>query len=257
MNRARALKRLGVILPLFAALTMGLPESGYAEAAALTKAKADTYVKRVLVGEYGSESVSALRRRCVRRTAWKRVCSVDVKLWTYTRYRGTMTITRRGTELSPIDTFKARLRGVATDADDILLAGRFTVATRRATVGQTLRLWDEDETDFDVTMGPAIEVAGTEDDAPRDGLRWVRFDVTMTHTGTGDGRAEPPLSLARLVLGDGTAVDTSFRVPGCSSALDLAPGDTRRACVAFEIPMSSTWNQIEWSAGAETGVWTP
>lgn len=218
----------------------------------LTKGSAKTLARQA-VREYEPFKVKFFDVSCKRRTAYKRVCSVA---WNngLTSASAVATITRTGTDSSPVDEY--RLKGHHFDEYDgpqpISETGRLVVETRRTHLTTPLRLWAGGDDQVDVGVGWPASVASDGEDAPPPGSQWLAFPVDVWNTGP--DRFSTSFLNARLVLADGT-VRTRARVAGCEPDVDLAGGEYRRVCIGFEIPAGALWDQVEWKAGLETGVW--
>jgi hypothetical protein len=190
-----------------------------------------------------------LKARC--RTRWR---------WGVRAFRGTVTITRKGTALSPVDTYRIQATGRAryltpTRIDE---RGRVVIETRRARLGQTLRLFGYDfaPDDIEVTPGVAVDpfVPSSEYSTPDAGTRFVAYAVKVRNVGT--RRYAGSLSSFDMILAGGVKLDPSY-APGCDGDLDMARGEVRLACVVFEVPVGAAGAQLQLTLGKETGVWTP
>ncbi len=123
-----------------------------------------------------------------------------------------------------------------------------------------LRLLGISDTDIEVTTDPQFTdpfVDESEFDTPALGTRFVAIGLSVRNVGR--DRLEDAMSNgARLVLTSGTALNASL-LNGCSGIVEMAPGETRLSCVAFEVPFGVAIQQFEFSAdsgfGQETGVW--
>lgn len=201
--------------------------------------------------------------RCRRATRLRFSCRVR---WTdgFRRYRARVAIYRSGLRTSPVDFF--RIRAVSGGARGVQrrrhrARGRIVVETRRARLGQTLRLTGStDDTDIEVTVGPMSDpFAAGELEEPPVGTRYVAFVVSVRNRSS--LRYDDSLSNgAKLVTTANTTLATTF-VRRCSDtdAVNVPPREVRVGCVVFAVPFGAVMRQVEFRAnggfGRETGVW--
>jgi Domain of unknown function (DUF4352) len=220
----------------------------------LTKTQASTYARQAIKTALYT-NVSARQVACVSRGAMKQVCAVR---WSsgLRKTTGTVTITRSGIDTSPVDTYRIAVveRGKYSPTRRTVKNGRLVVETRTAKLGQPLRLLGYEDSEVEITPGAYIDpyTSTSEYDTPAAGSRYVAVPVTVKNVGA--DRSEGSLYGARLVLTSGTTIDLAY-VSGCDRPTDMAPGETRVGCVAFEVPFGAVIQQLEIPGGKETGVW--
>jgi hypothetical protein len=245
---------LTVVLAL-AATGIAVP-SAAAQSATLTTTQAARSA-RLAVDQNRSETARGVR--CTKRGKLKAVCSARWRSGVQT-FRGSVTITRTGTALSPVDTFRIRATGRARflAPERIDERGRVIVETRRARVNQTLRLFGYDFAPDDIEITPVLAadpfVSPNEYSTPAAGTRFVAYTVNLRNVGK--RRWTSGLYGFDAILQSGDAVDLAAAV-GCDADADMAPGESRQACMAFEVPVGQAIRQLQLKVGSETGVWTP
>jgi len=207
------------------------------------------------------------RPRCMRTARLRFNCTVR---WADSdgdyRWSLRIRIVRLGPDVSPVDQYRVTGNGFAAPGLPQLKnvrvdeQGRIFVDTRRAKLGQTLRLFGlrfVDPTDVAVTPSPFVDpfVSDNEFEQPAPGSRFVATSVLVTNVG--GRRADSTLGSSKLIT---TTADTieSASLSNCNTSIDIPAQEQRRLCIAFELPYGATVRQLEWGPGdEETGTWRP
>ena len=203
------------------------------------------------------------RPRC-RRTARLRLSCLA--RWTdgFRRYRGRVTVRRTGLRTSPVDLY--RLRAVSGGGRFIRRqlhreSGRIIVETRRARLGQLLRLTgSEDTTDIEVVVGSIADpFPAAEFEEPPLGTRYVVIAIGVRNRS--QLRYDDNLSSgAKLITTANTTIgSTLVRQCADGDSVSVPPREVRVGCVGFAVPLGASVRQLEYRAsagsGRETGVW--
>ncbi len=201
------------------------------------------------------------RPRCRARGRYRAVCRVR---WHdgLRAFRGTVTVSRSrsGESVSPVDTYRIKATGTGefVSRKRVNTRGRLIVETRKAHIGEALRLfgYDFDPTDIEVTPHGAVDpfVSSNEFSVPDDGTRFVAYPVTVRNIGS--ERFDGGLYGFDMILTSGVKLDLASAV-GCDADVDMAPGETREACIVFEVPIGVGIQQLQFAPGQETGIWRP
>ncbi len=197
--------------------------------------------------------VSRLRFSC--RTRW-----IDG----FRRYRGRVTVYRIGLRISPVDLY--RISAVSGGTRFIRRErhrerGRIIVETRRARLGQLLRLTgNEDTTDIEVVVGSVADpFPPAEFEEPPLGTRYVVVAVGVRNRSP--LRYDDILSNNMQLVTTANTTIASTNVMRCADAdtVSVPRGEVRVGCVAFAVPLGASVRQVEYRAnggfGRETGVW--
>jgi hypothetical protein len=231
-----------------------LTPNAHAQSATFSKAQA---AKAARLAVTQQQSATARGTTCTMRGRTKAVCRTFWYGATQT-FRGTVTVRRAGTTISPVDTYWIKATGRAKDQDPtyVDVRGRLIVETRRARIGQTLRLFGASAGDVEVTPGAAVDPFASSNPyfAPAAGTRYVAYPVTVRDRGT--RRYEGSVASVDLILAGGIKREPSS-VPGCDGDVNMAPGEVRQACVVFEVPVGAAIDHLQLTVGEETGVWRP
>lgn len=186
--------------------------------------------------------------------------------WTdgFRRYRGRVVVYRTGLRTSPVDLY--RISAVSGGGRFIRRqrhreSGRIIVQTRRARLGQPLRLTGmEDTTDIEVVVGsiadpfPAVEF-----EEPPPGTRYVAVAIGVRNRSR--VRYDDNLSNnAKLVTTSNTTIaSTLVRQCADTDSVSVPRGEVRVGCVGFAVPLGAAVRQVEYRTnggfGRETGVW--
>jgi hypothetical protein len=231
-----------------------LTPDAHAQSATFSKAQA---VKAARLAVTQQQSATARGTTCTMRGRTKAVCRTFWYGATQT-FRGTVTVRRSGAALSPVDTYSIKAIGRAKDQDPtyVDVRGRLIVETRRARIGQALRLYGPSAGDVEVTPGAAVDPFTSSNPyfAPAAGTRYVAYPVTVRDRGT--RRYSGSVASLDLLLTGGVKREPSA-VPGCDGDVSMAPGEVRQACVVFEVPVGAPVDYLQLTVGDETGVWRP
>lgn len=246
------------LLALTIAASLGTAPSASAAPPTLSKRQAAKDVRLAVRDKFDTGARAVSCRKTSRLTAR---CTAR---WTYIlrRYTGRVSLTRSGTATSPIDRYRlfatGRRRYLSTRR--VRTRGRVIFDTRRARLGQTLRLLGQrsSRTDVEVTASPYIDPFPTGEFEPAPaGTRWVGVPLRIVNR----ARARWSDSLsngARLVLADTTELSARITTR-CVDSVSAAPGEARSDCVAFQVPVGVGIRQFEYQPdsgyGRETGVW--
>ena len=253
------MKRL-LLLGLVGALAL----SAAAEAAprTISKREAVRHVRTAVHQEFFNAK-GPHRPRCRRVGRLRFTC---VARWTdgFRRYRGRVAVYRTGLRISPVDLY--RIRAVSGGSRFIRRerhreSGRIIVETRRARLGQTLRLTGADDTtDVEVVVrGIADPFPAAEFEEPPVGTRYVVVGIGVRNRSR--LRYDDNLSNgAKLVTTSNTTIGSTLVRPCADIDLVSVPrGEVRVGCVGFAVPFGTRVRQIEYRAsgglGRETGVW--
>lgn len=173
-------------------------------------------------------------------------------------------IYRTGLRTSPVDLYRITARsggGRFIPVRRHRESGRIIVETRRARLGQLLRLTgSDDNTDIEIAAGPKVDpLPAGEFEEPPAGTRYVAFGVRVRNRSR--TRYDDTLSNgAKLVTTANTTIGTTF-ARQCTDldSVSVPPREVRIGCVVFAVPFSAVLRQLEYRAnggfGRETGVW--
>ena len=252
MKRVLALSLLGALV---------LPVGAEAAPPSLSKREAVRHVRTAVKQEFFNGRSSA-RPRCRRVARLRFSCHAR---WTdgFRRYRGRVTLRRTGLRTSPVDLY--RIRAVSGGTRFIRRqrhreSGRIIVETRRARLGQLLRLTgSEDTTDVEVVVGRIADpFPAAEFEEPPAGTRYVVVAIGVRNRSA--FRYDDNLSSAAKLVTTFNTTITSTTVSPCADgdSVSVPRGEVRVGCVGFAVPLRASVRQIEYRAngfGRETGVW--
>jgi hypothetical protein len=99
-----------------------------------------------------------------------------------------------------------------------------------------------------VTVNRVFDVGPTESDTPSSGKRYVGVSVSMTNVGSANYDDSPSNGM-KLIMHNDTQADSTILTDqsACSApgSVTLAPNETRRFCVPFEIPDATRTKQVQ------------
>lgn len=247
------------------ALAAAYPSPAIAVVPTLTKSKALGNAQAA-ISNIGNDSRDH-RPRCTRAGRLLFNCTVR---WADSdgdyRWNLRISIVRLAPDVSPVDQYRVTGRGLAAPELPQLKnvrvdeRGRIFVDTRRARLGQTLRLFGlrfVDPTDVAVNPSPFVDpfLSDNEFEQPAPGSRYVASSVLVTNVGS--RRADSTLVSSKLITTSNDTID-SASLSNCNTSIDIPPSEQRRLCVAFEVPYGVSVRQLEWGPGnEETGTWRP
>lgn len=247
-----------IVRALAAAIAAGalLAVPAGAEAQTLTKSQAARATREAVRAEFDT---TARVISCKRASRLQRTCRAR---WRYIlrRYTGTVAVRESGPRISPVIRYSISGKGTGRylGTRRVRRSGRVIAQTRRARLGQTLRLLGNVGTDIEVTLGQYIDsFPAGEFEVPAQGTRYVGVPVTVTNKSS--RRLDDSLSNgARLITTDGETLRARL-VSTCTDSISATKGESRQACVAFEVPFTTQIRQVEYQPssgfGRETGVW--
>jgi hypothetical protein len=135
-----------------------------------------------------------------------------------------------------------------------------------AKVGDAITLAGQDEgSEMKVTLTAVLDPLPVgEFDSPASGKRFVGIVIRMTNTGTAN-YSDSPSNGADIIYGadeqaDGTIVSEGPCGGGFSSQTRIAPGDSRKGCLPFEVGANNKLKQFQFTLDSgfadETGKWS-
>lgn len=253
------MKRL-LLLSLLGALV--LPAAAQAAPPTISKREAVRHVRTAVQQEFFNTRGPS-RPRCRRVARLRFTC---LARWTdgFRRYRGRVAVYRTGLRISPVDLY--RIRAVSGGGRFIRRerhreSGRIIVETRRARLGQLLRLTgSEDTTDIEVVVSRIADpFPATAFEEPPPGMRYVVIAIGVRNRSR--LRYDDFLSSgAKLITTANTALASTV-VGQCADidSISVPRGEVRVGCVGFAVPLRARVRQVEYRAngglGRETGVW--
>ncbi|CAB4939931.1 unannotated protein [freshwater metagenome] len=140
------------------------------------------------------------------------------------------------------------------------------VAPTVAKVGDAITLTGQDDAErVKVTVVEVLDPMPTgEFDSPASGKRYVGIVLRLTNVGS-SSYSDSPSNGAVVVYGDdrqaqGTIVLEGPCSDGFSSTLKLAPGESGKGCLPFEVGATSTLKRFKFTLASgfadETGLWS-
>ena len=253
------MKRL-LLLGLLGALV--LPAAAEAAPPTISKREAVRHVRTAVQQEFFNAR-GPRRPRCRRVRRLRFTC---VARWTdgFRRYRGRVAVYRIGLRISPVDLY--RIRAVSGGSRFIRRerhreSGRIIVETRRARLGQFLRLTGSDDTtDVEVVVRAIADpFPAAEFEEPPVGTRYVVIGIGVRNRSR--LRYDDSLSTgAKLTTTANTTIGSTL-VSQCADIdlVSVPPREVRVGCVGFAVPLGAQLRQVEYRAsgglGRETGVW--
>ena len=261
---ARVSRVLLVSLLLGALLVV--PVTAEAAPPTLSKRAAVRHVRTAVTQEFFNARAPR-RPRCRRVARLRFSCRAR---WTdgFRRYRGRIAVYRTGLRIGPVDLYRIRARSISgfgrfARRERHSERGRIIVETRRARVGQVLRLTGtEDTTDVEVTVSSIADpFPPAEFEEPPMGTRFVVVALGVRNRAR--LRYDDNLSNgAKLITTSNTTIaSTLVRQCADTDAVSVPPREVRVGCVGFAVPVGAGIRQIEFRAnggfGRETGVWRP
>jgi len=246
------------VAPLVVLVGIGLSPNAWATVPKLSKA---TAVKQAQAAASSVGNDSAEHRpQCSRVSALRFTCTMR---WADRdgdyRWRIRITITRSGPEISPVDDYVVTGTGrgsaqVRFDRIKVKERGRIVVDTRRAQLGQQLRLYSSSYFDppKDLLVVPTIASLP----APGPPVIGTLVAVKAEIRNVGSRRVSDSFD-ARMILDDNTAAPP-YTTDGCDPDFDIPGGETRSVCKSFDVPAGRAVKQVEWGPGSdELGIWHP
>lgn len=239
-----------------------LPCAALAAPPTLSKRQAVSHVRTAVKQEF-------FNARTPRRPSCRRVARLRFTCrarWTdgFRRYSGKVVIKRTGLRTSPVDLYA--LKAVSGGSRFIRRerhreSGRIIVETRRARLGQLLRLTGaEDTTDIEIVASAVADPFPPDEfEEPPLGTRLVVVALGVRNRSR--VRYDDSLSNgAKLVTSANTTISSiSVRQCADSDAVSVPRGEVRVGCVGFAVPLRASVRQIEYRTnggfGRETGVW--
>jgi hypothetical protein len=244
--------------------TLALQPAAEAAPPTLSKRTAVRHVRTAVTQEFFNVRTTG-RPRCRRVARLRFSCRAR---WTdgFRRFRGRVVVKRTGLRTSPVDLYGIRARSVAGTGrfarrERHRERGRIIVETRRARLGQLLRLTgSEDTTDIEIVVSSVADpFPPAEFEEPPPGMRYVVVAIGVRNRSR--LRYDDTLSNgAKLVTTSNTTV-ASAHVRQCADtdAVSVPPREIRVGCVGFAVPLGAGVRQIEYRTnggfGRETGVW--
>ena len=253
------MKRL-LLLCLLGALV--LPTAAEAAPPTISKREAVRHVRTAVKQEFFNTRVPR-RPRCRRVARLRFTC---LARWTdgFRRYRGRIAVYRTGLRTSPVDLY--RIRAVSGAGRFIRRerhreSGRIIVETRRARLGQRLRLTgSEDTTDVEVVAAAIADpFPAPEFEEPPPGTRYVVVGIAVRNRSR--LRYDDILSSGTKLVTTSNLTLASTLVGRCSDidTISVPRGEVRVGCVGFAVPLGARVRQVEYrpngGIGRETGVW--
>lgn len=250
--------------PLLVVVLGALTLAPAAEAAppTLSGRQAASHVRTAIKQEFFNARTPR-RPVCRRRARLRFSCRAR---WTdgFRRFSGRVVIYRTGLRTSPVDLYRISARsggGRFLPVRRHREGGRIIVETRRARLGQLLRLTGtDDNTDIEIAAGPKVDpFPADEFEEPPPGTRYVAFGMRVRNRSR--MRYDDTLgSGAKLVTTANITIGTAFaRRCADLEAISVPPREVRIGCVVFAVPFGAVLRQIEYRAnggiGRETGVW--
>jgi len=130
-------------------------------------------------------------------------------------------------------------------------------------VGSTISLSGFDSVKMDVKVTRVLDPAtGGEFDQPSPGTRYVGVEIELKNTGQ-VAYDDSPSNGATLITNTDEEADAEITLGGtCNSPSDvkIAPGDTRKVCIPFEVPNAQKARKFQFTLNSgfanETGEWS-
>lgn len=242
---------------------LALPAAATAAPPTLSKRQAVREVRTAIKQEFFNARTPR-RPRCRRVARLRFSCRAR---WTdgLRRYRGRVVVYRTGLRTSPVDLY--RIRAVSGGGRFIRRerhreSGRIIVETRRARLGQLLRLTgSEDTTDIEIVVSRIADPFPAEEfDEPPPGTRFVVVAIGVRNRSP--LRYDDNLSNGAKAITTANTSISSTLVRQCADTdlVSIPRGEVRVGCVGFAVPFGASVRQVEYRAnggiGRETGVWS-
>jgi len=239
-----------------------LPVAADAAPPTLSERTAVRHVRTAVKQEFFN--VRTPRRPRCRRVARLRFSCVA--RWTdgFRRYRGRIAVHRTGLRRSPVDLY--RIRAVSGGSRFIRRqrhreSGRIIVETRRARLGELLRLTGTDDTtDVEVAVGAIADpLPAAEFEEPPAGTRYVAVAIGVRNRSRLRYDDNLGGNVKLVTTANTTIASTVVRQCADSESVSVPPREVRIGCVGFAVPLGATVRQVEFRTnggfGRETGVW--
>jgi len=161
---------------------------------------------------------------------------------------------------------KAKLQTTTTDAETNTDTEPDTepepaASSQSAEVGEALTLTGGDGVEVLVSVvGVRDPLQGGEFDSVPEGKRMVGVSLRLTNQSATETYDDSPSNGAKLVYGDGLQADSAFAFGSCKAqSVTIAPGDSRRICIPFEVGANDTLTKFQFALDSgfsdESGEW--